>query len=66
MFPRHVKVCCDNHMTEDDVVVADSVRRDVDRDIVDSLVEGEKQVLVATWWDMLGQRKDMTVQEVRQ
>ncbi len=35
MFPRFVKVCCQDHMTEEDVCMMDGIRRDVDRDIKD-------------------------------
>ncbi len=39
MFPRHVDRCCDKdgHMTENDIVSLGSVRRDVDRDVIEML-----------------------------
>jgi hypothetical protein len=39
MFPCHMCSCCDENMTEGDVVATDSVRRDVDRTIMDLLLE---------------------------
>jgi hypothetical protein len=65
MFPRHVEVCCGEHMTGEDVVVMDSVRRDVDRDIVDMLSDMGGQVKVVEWWELVGQLRDLTVTETR-
>jgi hypothetical protein len=65
MFPRHVEPCCEKHMTQEDVWVMDSVRRDVDRDIVDMLGDGDDGVSVIEWWDILGFEKDMTVKEMQ-
>jgi hypothetical protein len=65
MFPRHVEPCCDRHMTQEDVWVMDSIRRDVDRDIVDMLGDGDDGVSVIEWWDVLGFEKDMTVKEMQ-
>jgi hypothetical protein len=65
MFPRHVEPCCERHMTQEDVWVMDSVRRDVDRDIVDMLGDGDDGVSVIEWWDVLGFDKDMTVKEMQ-
>jgi glycine cleavage system aminomethyltransferase T len=52
-------------MTQEDVWVMDSVRRDVDRDIVDMLGDGDDGVSVIEWWDVLGFDKDMTVKEMQ-
>jgi hypothetical protein len=65
MFPRHVEPCCKRHMTQEDVWVMDSIRRDVDRDIVDMLGDGDDGVSVIEWWDILGFEKDMTVKEMQ-
>jgi hypothetical protein len=36
MFPKHVEESCGRNMTRDDVVVMDLIRREVDKDVVDS------------------------------
>jgi hypothetical protein len=63
MFPRHVEPCCVNHMTIEDVWMTDSVRRDVDKDIVEMLTDNDEGVSVLEWWDILGFERDMTVKE---
>jgi hypothetical protein len=47
-FPRHVDKCCDNpeHMTDNDTVIMDNIRRDVDRDIIDSLRDMDKNIRI--------------------
>jgi hypothetical protein len=50
-------------MTPEDVWVTDGVRRDVDKDIVDMLGDGDDGVNVIEWWDVLGFETDMTVRE---
>jgi hypothetical protein len=46
MFPRHVEKCCDRmgHMTDNDTVITDNLRRDVDRDIVDTLRDSDRRI----------------------
>jgi hypothetical protein len=63
MFPRHVEPCCETHMTMEDVWMTDSVRRDVDKDIVEMLTDNDEGVNVMDWWDILGFERDMTVRE---
>jgi hypothetical protein len=63
MFPRHVEPCCAKHMTIEDVWMMDSVRRDVDKDIVEMLTDNDEGVSVLEWWDVLGLDRDMTVRE---
>ncbi len=63
MFPRHVEPCYQVHMSPEDVWVMDGVRRDVDKDIVDMLEDGDDGVNVIEWWDVLGFETDMTVRE---
>jgi hypothetical protein len=67
MFPRHVERCCekDNHMKMVDIVGLDSVRRDVDRDMIEMMVDSDKELKVVEWWDLLGLGKDHRVSEVR-
>ncbi len=67
MFPRHVDRCCDNqeHMTDNDTVIMDNIRRDVDRDIIDSLRDMDRKIRVLEWWDVLGLEGDKTVSEVK-
>ncbi len=63
MFPRHVEPCCATHMTCEDVWMMDSVRRDVDKDIIELLMDNDEGVSVIEWWDVLGFDGDMTVRE---
>jgi hypothetical protein len=65
MFPRHVSVCCSEHMTEEDVWMMDGIRREVDREVKDMLTDNEDFVTVMDWWDILGLDGDMTVDETR-
>jgi hypothetical protein len=65
MFPRHVTICCSDHMTEEDVWMMDGIRREVDREVKDLLTDCDDFVTVLDWWDMLGLDKDMTVEETR-
>ncbi len=66
-FPRHVERCCNKpgHMTDDDLLVMDSVRRDVDRDIKEVLCDMSKKVSFLDWWDLVGMDGDMSVTEVK-
>ncbi len=63
MFPRFVKECCDTHMTKDDVVVIDGIRRDVDKDIVDGIREQDGTASIMQWWEVIGLERDMTAEE---
>ncbi len=56
MFPRHVERCCekDSHMKMSDIVGLDNVRRDVDRDVIEMMVDNDKGLRVVEWWDLLG------------
>jgi hypothetical protein len=67
MFPRHVERCCekDGHMRTSDIIGLDSVRRDVDRDVIEMFHDLEQDVKVVQWWDLLGLDQDKTVGEVR-
>jgi hypothetical protein len=64
MFPRFAKVCCQDHMTEEDVFMMDGIRRDVDKDIKEMLTDNDEGVGVMEWWDILGFDKDLTVTEI--
>jgi hypothetical protein len=67
MFPRHVEKCCEKegHMKTADIIGLDSVRRDVDRDVIEMLHDLDKDIRVLQWWDILGLDKDKNVNEVR-
>jgi hypothetical protein len=65
MFPRHIEKCCDRHVTEDDVVLMDGIRREVDRDIVEVLREQDGTVRIVQWWEILGLGSDMTPEITR-
>ncbi len=47
-------------MTDDDVVLVDGIRREVDRDIVEVLREQDGTVRTVQWWEILGLGGDMT------
>jgi hypothetical protein len=66
-FPRHVEKCCDKqgHMTESDVLTTDSVRREVDRDVKEVVMEGGRNIRILEWWDLLGLDGDTTVTNIR-
>jgi hypothetical protein len=67
MFPRHVEKCCEKEglMKTADIIGLDSVRRDVDRDVIEMVQDLDKDIRVLQWWDMLGLDKDKNVNEVR-
>ncbi len=52
-------------MKTSDTVGLDSVRRDVDRDVIEMLHDWDKDVKVVQWWDLLGLDTDKNVNEVR-
>jgi hypothetical protein len=52
-------------MSEEDVLMADGIRRDIDRDIRELVVDMGQRVSVLDWWDMLGLDGDMTAKEVK-
>jgi hypothetical protein len=59
--------CCGrtDHMTDNDTVIADNLRRDVDRDIVDTLRDADRRIRILEWWDILGLDSDKTVTDVK-
>jgi hypothetical protein len=67
MFPRHVERCCDRdgHMSEEDVLMADGIRWDIDRDIKEMVMDMGKGVRGFDWWDLLGLDEDMSAKEVK-
>jgi hypothetical protein len=67
MFPRHVDRYCDSqeHMTDNDTVIMDNIRRDVDRDIIDSLRDMDRKIRVLEWWDVLRLEGDKTVSDMK-
>jgi hypothetical protein len=52
--------CCERHKTRGNVVVMDGIKRDVDRDFIESLKEEDGMVTVVQWWDVWDLKKDMT------
>jgi hypothetical protein len=65
MFPRFVEQCCREHMTEEDVWLLDGIRRDVNRETKDMLLESGYDIEVVDWWTLAGARSELTVNEVR-
>jgi hypothetical protein len=45
MFPRLMTECCVCHMTREDVVLMDDIRRNMDRDIVETVREKDRSVI---------------------
>jgi hypothetical protein len=52
-------------MRTSDIIGLDSVRRDVDRDVIEMFHDTEQDVKVIHWWDVLGLDQDKTAGEVR-
>jgi hypothetical protein len=65
MFPSFVEQCCREHMTEEDVWLMDGIRRDVNREVKDMLLESGYDVEVVDWWTLVGARNELTVNEMR-
>jgi hypothetical protein len=65
MFPRFVEQCCRDHMTEEDVWLLDGIRRDVNRETKDMLLESGYDIEVVEWWTLTGARSELTVNEVK-
>jgi hypothetical protein len=65
MFPRFVEQCCRDHMTDEDVWLLDGIRRDVNREIKETMCERDSGVEVVDWWQMVNARNEMTLGELR-
>ncbi len=65
MFPRFVRECCREHMTDEDVWLLDGVRRDVNKDIVDRMTDRGLKVETVERWTLLGASEEMTLSELR-
>ncbi len=65
MFPRFVKECCDGHLSKNDVVVMNSIRKDVDRDVMETGREQDGSVNFLKWWEVLGFENDMTPEKTK-
>ncbi len=65
MFPRFVEQCCREHMTEEEVWLLDGIRRDVNREVKDMLLESGYDIEVVDWWTLVGARNELTVNEMR-
>ncbi len=52
-------------MSKDRVVVMDGRRRDVDRDMMETVREHDGSVTFLKWWEVLGFENDMTSEETR-
>jgi hypothetical protein len=65
MFPCFTRECCRGHMTDEDVWLLDGVRRDVNKDIVDTLTVKDMGVETMEWWTLLGAKDELTLTELR-
>ncbi len=65
MFPCFVRECCRSHMMDEDVWFLDGVRRDMNKDIVDRMMDKGLKVEMIDWWTLLGAREEMTLSELR-
>ncbi len=52
-------------MAEEDVWLLDGIRRDVNRETKDMLLESGYDVEMVDWWTLVGARNELTVNEVR-
>ncbi len=52
-------------MSKDDLVVMDGIRRDVDRDMMETVTEHDGSVTFLKWWEVLGLENDMKSEETR-
>jgi hypothetical protein len=52
-------------MTDNDIVIVDNLRRDVDRDIVDTLRDADRRIRILEWWDILGLDSDKPAMDVK-
>jgi hypothetical protein len=50
-------------MTDEDVWLLDGVRQDVNKDIVDGVLDKGLRVETIDWWTLLGAREEMTLSE---
>jgi hypothetical protein len=65
MFPRFVEQCCRGHMTDEDVWLLDGIRRDVNREIRDTVCDRDIGVEVVDWWQLVCAKNEMTLGELR-
>ncbi len=65
MFPRFVEQCCRDHMTDEDVWLLDGIRRDVNREIKETMCDRNSGVEVIDWWQLVNARNEMTASELR-
>ncbi len=65
MFPRFIEECCKGHMEDEDVWLFDGIRRDVNREIKEPLVDIDIDIDVVDWWTLMGMRNELTVNELR-
>ncbi len=65
MFPRFIEECCKGHMADEDVWLFDGIRRDVNRQIKDALLDIDIDIDVVDWQMLTGVRNVMTVNELR-
>jgi hypothetical protein len=67
MYPRHVDICCNNrgHMTELDAQVINTVRLDMEDDILDEVRRGGESVVVVKWWVALGLDREPSLEWIR-
>jgi hypothetical protein len=48
-------------MTGEDVWLLDGLRRDMNREIRDEIVERGLKVGIIEWWTVLGEKEDLTI-----
>jgi hypothetical protein len=65
MFPRFVEECCRSHMTDEDVWLLDGIRRDVNREIKETLLDIDIDIEVVDWWTLMGMRSELMVNKLR-
>jgi hypothetical protein len=65
-FPRFVGKCCDrkDHMCEDDPLVINNSRKELDREVENQLLRGGIDVKVVHWYEMLGMNAEPQLKEI--
>jgi hypothetical protein len=65
MFPRFFRVCCKDHLTDEDVWLTDRLRRDINREIREGIEVRGLGVETVEWWALSRASEDMALSEVR-
>ena len=67
-MPRFVDRCCakNDHMTEDDPIMINNCRKDLDKEIISMMVGGRMEVTVLDWFELLGLHSEPSVKDMKE